>query len=134
MDLTGFRMKKYLTFLLIAIFMYTSSFGQPQVEEVAKGLYTGDISRVIKYFDKMVDITILNDRSTYSKTQAEMVLRNFFSKNTVRSFQMKYTNGPKEASVFVIGELVTINGTFRVYIFFRQKDKQFHLREMRFEQ
>lgn len=128
-------MRKYLALFLAAIFVYGSVLAQPQVDDVYKMLNAGEIANVVKYFDKVVDITINDDQSTYSKSQAEMVLRSFISKNPVLGFLIKHKgNAASDNSTFLIGELRTTRGTYKVYLGFRQKDKNFLLQQIKFEQ
>ena len=128
-------MKKYLALIFAAIFVFGSVFAQPQVDDVSNSLNKGEVSNVIKYFDKVVDITINNEQSTYSKSQAEMVVKNFFTKNPIRSFLVRHKGtAASDNSVFLIGELKTVNGMYRVYIFFKQKEKSYLLQQIKFEQ
>ncbi|WP_118972711.1 DUF4783 domain-containing protein [Taibaiella koreensis] len=128
-------MRKYLAIFIAAIFVFGSVFAQPQVDDVSNSLNKGEVSNVVKYFDKIVDITINNDQSTYSKSQAEMVVKSFFSKNQARSFFVRHKGvASSDNSVFVIGELKTANGPYRVYIFFKQRDKNYWLQQIKFEQ
>ncbi len=128
-------MKKYLSLIFAAIFVFGSVFAQPQVDDVSNSLNKGEVANVIKYFDKVVDITINNEQSTYSRSQAEMVVRNFFSKNPTKSFLVRHKGtASSDNSVFLIGELKTANGPYRVYIFFKQKERNYLLQQIKFEQ
>lgn len=90
---------------------------------------------MVKYFDRVVDVTINSDQSTYSRSQAEMVVKSFFSKNQAHSFFVRHKGvAASDNSVFVIGELKTANGPYRVYIFFKQRDKNYWLQQIKFEQ
>jgi hypothetical protein len=74
-------MKKYLALLITSIFMWVGTvIAQPQVDDVIQALNSGDLGNMVKYFDNVVDITLNNDQSTYSKTQAEMVIKSFLTK------------------------------------------------------
>ena len=128
-------MTKYLALTLAAIFMCLFVFGQPSVEDVKKALGEGAVSNVVKYFDKVVDITINSEQSTYSKSQAEMVLKKFFEKNPPKTFFLKHKgSAPSDNSLFVIGELHTAQTLYRTYLFFKVKDKVYYLQEIRLEQ
>lgn len=115
--------------------MFGSVFAQPQVDDISNSLNKGEIANVAKYFDKVVDVTINNDVSTYSRSQAEMVVKNFLLKNTTQSFSIRY-RGPvaRDNSIFLIGDLKTANGLFKVYIFLKQKERNYLLQQIKFEQ
>jgi len=108
---------------------------QPKMNEVVSMLSGSNIDKVIMYFDNVVDITINDNQSTYSKAQAEMVVKNFFDKNDVSGFQVKYKGvAPNDESFYLIGDLKTKgHGVYRVYFFFKQKGKSHVLQEMKFE-
>ncbi len=129
-------MKKYVSCLVSIMFIFHTAVGQAEVGRVALALKTGDVSSVAKYFEKVVDVTILNEQSTYSKSQAERVLKSFFSKNNVKNFSVLHTGSSNgDNVVFVIGELDTEQGPYRTYIMFKQRrDKSYFLQEMRVEQ
>lgn len=127
-------MKKYLALIFAAIFVFGSVCAQPQVDDVSNSLNKGEISNVIKYFDKIVDITINNEQSTYSRSQAEMVVRNFFSKNRTKSFSVRYKGtAASDNTVYLIGELKTANGQYKVYLSFKQKERSILLQQIKFE-
>lgn len=99
-----------------------------------RSLNGGPVINVVKYFDKVVDITINDEQSTYSRSQAEVVLKNFLAKNQSKSFSIKYKGiASSDNSLFLIGELRTAHNNYRVSIFFKQKDKNFFLQEIKFE-
>lgn len=127
-------MRKYLALFLAAVFVYGSVLAQPQVDEVYRTLNAGEVANVVKYFDNIVDITIKDEQSTYSKSQAEMVLRNFIAKNPVQSFTLKHKgNAASDNTTYLIGELKTTRGSFRVYLSFKQKGKNYLLQRLKFE-
>lgn len=129
-------MKRYLALLIASVCFWGSVVAQPQIEDVTKALNGGDLQNMVKYFDNVIDITLNNDQSTYSKSQAEMVIRNFLTRNSAKSFQVKYKgNASGDNSFFIIGELRSnAHSIYKVYFFFKQKGKLFLLQKIKFEQ
>jgi hypothetical protein len=124
-------MKKIVTILLtsVALYSFTSLIG---IEDVVTALKTGNAAQISKYFDNTVDITLPEKSNSYSKSQAEVILRDFFSNNPIKDFQVIH-KGDNAGSQYCIGNLITRNNTYRTTIFMKQKgDKQF-LQEIRFE-
>ena len=122
-------------FVIMIAFMM-SSFAFPQLDvldNVASAIRNGNSKEVAKYFDNNVEITILERESSYSKTQGEMILRDFFSKNQVQGFDLKHRGTSGEGSSYGIGTLKTPAQSFRVYYFVKQKGTQQLIQEMRFE-
>ena len=108
---------------------------QQALEDVINGIRSGNIPTISKYFDKFVTITINNNQAVYSNTQGEMVLKDFFNKNTIKDFtvlQQGATSGGND-SKYAIGNLITVNGTFRIYVVLKHKENIYILQEIRFE-
>lgn len=125
------KMNKILACFLVFMFLVCTVFAQTAVDEVAKGMSTGDVSKVSQYFDKVVDITINDQQSTYSKSQAEMVLKNFFTKNKFRSFSLRHKGaGTNSTSIYVIGYINTEKGKFSMYLMFKQRDSNVLVQEV----
>lgn len=119
--------------LLVSIFTASRAQGIP-AQEIDVALSAGDAAAVSKYFGPSVDITINNSTSTYSRTQAEQVLRDFFSKNSVKDFDIEHSgNSGGSAATFTIGYLSTGNGRFRVYMWLKPSDAGYILKQIRFE-
>lgn len=103
------------------------------LDNIAVAIRSGNSKEVAKYFDNNVEITILDRESTYSRVQAEMVLRDFFSKNSVQSFDLIHRGTSGEGSSYGIGTLKAGSQSFRTYYFVKQKGSQPMIQEMRFE-
>lgn len=104
------------------------------LEDVVNGIRMGNVTAITKYFDKYVSITISNSQSVYSKTQAEMVLKDFFTKNPVKEFvvmQQGSTQGNN--SIYAIGKLTTATSVHQLYVVMKTKDNHYILQEIRFE-
>ncbi len=102
------------------------------VDEVIKAIKNGDAAEISKYFDNTVEITLPDKSNSYSKSQAELVLRDFFNTNVVKDFEVLH-KGDNAGSQFCIGTLQTKNGIFRTTIFLKQKGEKQVLQELRFE-
>lgn len=123
-------MKKYLLFFCLCIFL--SSFITISFTEIANALKSGDASQVSKYLDNTVEITLPESTKSYSKNQAQLVLRQFFSNNPVKDFKLIHES-ENEGSQYCIGNLSTANGVFRTTIYMKQKGDKQLVQEMRFE-
>lgn len=128
-------MKKYYLLVFTTLLMWINVLAQPLVEDFFRSLNETNLEIAPKYFDKFVNITIDNNQSTYSKSQAEMVFKNFMSKKSAKSFQIKHKgNSNSDNSIFAIGELVTEKGgTYKVYFFLKQKSNQVLIQDLKLE-
>jgi hypothetical protein len=123
-------MKGFFTYSLIIFLL--SSFTLNSINEVVNGLKTGNASQVSKYFDNTIDITLADKSNSYSKSQAELVLKDFFNTNGVVDFEVIHT-GDNAGSQYLIGSLQTKKGTYRTTIYIKQKADKQVLQELRFE-
>jgi hypothetical protein len=123
-------MKKNL--LSFAILLMLSSFITVSFTEVVNAIKSGDAAQVSKFFDTTVEITFPEKSNSYSKSQAELVLRDFFTSNGVKDFEVLHKS-ETQGSQFCIGNLQTNNGTFRTTIFMKQKGDKELIQELRFE-
>ena len=138
MILVKFGMTKMIDSMktvLMSLVLFTSMGMVPlngDLERISLAIQTGNSKELAKYFDSTVEITIGEKEETYSKAQAEMVLKDFFTKNKPASFKMIH-NGSSQGSQYGIGTLITDKGAFRTYIYLKQKGESVFIQEIRFE-
>ena len=123
-------MKKLL--LSIVTFVLVCSFISLSFTEVVRAIKTGNSSEVSKYFDNTVEITLPGKSNSYSKSQAELVLHDFFAINQVKDFEVLHKS-ENSGSQYCIGNLQTTGGIFRTTIFMKQKGDIQLVQELRFE-
>lgn len=102
------------------------------MNEVIVALKAGNANQLAKYFDNSVEITMPDKSNNYSKSQAELVLQDFFTLNTVKSFDVLHKGG-NAGSEYCIGTLVTKNAQFRTTIYLKQKGANQYIQEIIFE-
>lgn len=123
-------MTRYLKYGLILLMFALSSF--VSLDEVVSAIKKGNASQLSKFFDNTIEITVADKKNTYSKSQAELVLKDFFKTNAVKGFELMH-KGDNTGTQFITGILDTKNGEYRTTIYLKHKgDKQF-LQELRFE-
>jgi len=83
-------MKKLISTLLLVIPMVVMAAMPGPIQEVSSAIRKGDATAVAKLFDSSVDITIMDDEDTYSRSQGEQVLKSFFSSNKPSNFVVKH--------------------------------------------
>jgi antitoxin component YwqK of YwqJK toxin-antitoxin module len=123
-------MKKLL--LSAIIITASSSFTYISFTEVINAIKSGNAAEVAKYFDNTVEITLPGKSSSFSKRQAELVLRDFFSQNPIKNFQVIHQS-EKAGSQYCIGNLTTATGVFRTTIYIKQSGNKELIQELRFE-
>ncbi len=128
-------MKQYMYsgLLFIGLMLLSSGLLGNSLDAISLAIQTGNAKEVAKYFDNTVSITIYNGENSYSKAQAEMVLKDFFSKNPPVSFNIIHKGNSTEGSQYGIGTLITKSGTFRTYVYIKKKGTTYFIQEIRFE-
>lgn len=100
-------------------------------DDIVTALKQGDVGGLSKLFDGNVEINMAGKSNSYSKAQAEIILKDFFAKNSVKSFELAHQGG--DNSRFGIGNLTTSGGNYRVTFFLQKKGNTVVLSELRFE-
>jgi hypothetical protein len=124
-------MKQFLTLSLLAFFL-SSFVSYVGIDDVIAALKTGSSANVARYFDNSIEISMPDKSNNYSKSQGELVLKDFFASNPVKSFEIIH-KGENGGSQYCIGTLQTKNGVYRTTIFMKEKDNRQVLQELRFE-
>lgn len=102
-------------------------------EDVVGSIKSGDAGALSRYLDNTVEINIAGKSNSYSKSQAEIILKDFFSKNQVKSFELIHQGEGGGGSRFGIGNMGTSGGAFRTSFFLQKKGGSMVLNELRFE-
>src|SRR5215475_8358743 len=102
------------------------------LDDITYAIKIGNAGELSRYLDNRVDISLPEKSDTYSKIQAEMIIRDFFSTNGVQNFLVK-RRGTNGGSEFCMGVLQTRNGDYRTTSFIKQKGDKQYLQELRFQ-
>ena len=90
---------------------------------VKSAVKAGSSKDLARNFGSMVEITLENgDATSYSGTQAEFVMKNFFSKNPPVDFSYSHQGASDKGQKYAIGTYTSKNGTYTVLI--RLKDSK----------
>ncbi|TKG94698.1 DUF4783 domain-containing protein [Puteibacter caeruleilacunae] len=113
--------------------IFTSLSSVAQVpDEIPLSLKTGNSKTLAKYFNTNVELVVLDNENIYSKSQAEQIIRNFFSSNKPSGFKMIHKGG-KESSMYIIGNLTAGGKTFRVYALLKKMGGKSYIHQLRIE-
>ena len=75
------KISSVLLFLLVS----TSLLALDIFDDIGNALRTGDSRQLSSYFGPTIDLTIGLREDVYSKAQAELILKDFFTKNPPKS-------------------------------------------------
>lgn len=127
-------MKQIFTSLLLGSILLLSSFTaqNSSIDEVIGALRSGNASQLSAYFDDNVELTLPDKSDSYSKAQAQLILKDFFGNNGVKGFELKH-KGDSPGGHFCIGTLQTAAGNFRTNVFMKIKNGKEVVKEIRFQ-
>lgn len=120
---------------VILLFISVNCFAAVDLyDEIADAMRSGDAHKIAANFDAKVDLALGSQEDVYSKAQAELLLKDFFSKNPSKSFTLVHKGSSKEGTLFAVGTLVSTNGkTFRVSFVMKSLNGKNTMQELRFE-
>jgi Domain of unknown function (DUF4783) len=134
-------MKKLSIFFPIfwlPLLMFTPTPSICQTAEINKQIVTaitaGNAAELAKYFNTMVDLSIPGKEETYGKTQASMVLQDFFSKYPVKSYNTKKQGNSDDGSQFSIGRMESGNKIFRVYYLIKKSADNYLIHQFQIQE
>lgn len=122
----------FATFLLGSAILVSSFIQQNSIDEVIGALRSGNSAELSKYFDDNVELTLPDKSDNYSKAQAQLIVKDFFTNNVIKGFELKH-KGDSPGGHFCIGTLQTNAGNFRTNVFMKMKNGKELVKEIRFQ-
>ncbi len=90
------------------------------INSVRDALKSGNSRELSKYLNNTVEISINGEKSSYSRNQAEFVLKDFFTKYPPQDFRYVHQGSSKEGLKYTVGTFVHERGEFRVFMLIKQ--------------
>ena len=123
------RSIKYYFFISTFIFslgLSHRSLGQSEViNNMRAALKAGSSKEFVKNFNTMVELNFEGEKSNYSRSQAELVLKEFFKKYPPTDFQYIHKGASKQGLTYVIGKYTFEDGSFRVWILIKKFGEEY---------
>lgn len=115
------------------VFVFALTNAQNDIpSDVITALGNGDATRLSPFLNANVELVVAKTNDVLSRQQTTGILTDFFKKNKVSTFSVLH-NGNRESASFLIGNLNTANGNFRVYILMRKSGNQTLIQQLRIE-
>lgn len=96
-----------------------SPFQNLPVSEIEKAVIAADANTIVSNGADKILVSINNKESIYSKSQAAMVLRDFFTKNKPTNFRISAKLNKSDVS-FIAGDCETKGAKFRMSFQFKR--------------
>lgn len=136
-------MRSFINILILTAGIHLSVFAvntyrdnQPGdiINSVVAALRTGNASALAVHFSSTIDLTVPGSEGTYSKTQAELIVKNFFSTNKPSDFKINYQGSSGATTQFCVGTLTSQTGNFRTYFLIKTINEISQITQLQFEE
>ena len=97
------------------------------INNVQTAMKTGSSKELSQYFGSIVELNFDGEKSSYSKSQAEFVLKDFFKKNPPTDFEYIHQGSSKQGFKYAIGKYSIENSSFRIWILFKKDDDSYYV-------
>jgi hypothetical protein len=113
------------SFLLFAFIFIISASSESNaqsevIDNMRIALKSGSSKELVKAFNTIVELNFEGRKSNYSRSQAELVLKEFFKKYPPTDFQFIHKGTSKQGLTYVIGKYTFENGSFRIWILIKK--------------
>ena len=100
---------------------------------IAAAINAGDSKKLASYFNSSIDLTVPGTDGIYSKSQSEMIVKNFFTKYPPITFKINQQGSSSEGSQFAVGTLTTKTNVFRTYFLIKKVNNIPLIHQLQFE-
>ncbi|UOR04700.1 DUF4783 domain-containing protein [Hymenobacter aerilatus] len=110
------------TFTRVFLFLWLTlstlaAYAQGDALLAARAAISNGSSRdLAQYFATTVELGFDGDKQSYSATQAEFVMKDFFAKNASSGFEYIHKGASPEGVPYAIGKYASKSGSYRVFV------------------
>lgn len=129
-------MKAFFKFTIVFLLLFAAenrSLYAQSFDNIAACIRKGDATSLSKYFSGTIEINVKDAQNSYSKSQGEAVLKNFFGVHVPKAFTIVHQGQSPEGAKYFIGTLSTSAGTYRTYVLSKQVNNTTVVTEIRFD-
>ena len=93
----------------------------------------GNSSELGKYFNEMVDLNIPGFKDSYSKTQAERIIKDFFSNNPVAEVSVNRDGNYPDGSKYTMGSMTIAGKKYSLFFLLRKSNGEYRIHQLNFQ-
>jgi hypothetical protein len=97
--------------------------GQDLTNTLTTCIKEGDVATLSEYFQATVDIGLPGKDQDYSKTQAEMVLKDFFKNYPCKDFKLESSGDSENQTFHIIGTYQSTQEKYQVLILLKKRSE-----------
>lgn len=104
------------------------------LDKISSAIKQSDATKLADYFNTTIDLEAGTTDGTFSKTQAEMIMKDFFKDTPVKSYTSNHKGSSDDGSKYMIGTYKSANGdSYRVYILLKKIENNLKINQLQFE-
>ncbi len=127
-------MKKYFVLFIAFISSIFANAQADLLESISGAMREGNSKDLASFFHSTIDLSMPDKENSYSRSQAEMVLKEFFNAHVPVSFTIDKKGSTDEFTKYAFGTYNCKEITFLVYIHLTKETDSFLIRKLRFEE
>lgn len=120
--------------LILVLSIIFSSVQDEPIKDIGTAMKAGSSKELIKFCNQTIEIKINGESSNYSKAQAEVILRDFFSKKPPKTFTYIHQGSSPEGLKYTIGRYTHADGAYRVVMFIKKIGDKYLIDTLNFSQ
>lgn len=122
-----------LIYSLVTVVMLIGSSLSVPYDSVESAFESNNAKGLVNLGKEKILINVLGEEGVYSKSQATLVLKNFFTKNPSKSFSYVHKGTDSGEGSFAIGTYISGSQEFRVTIHFKKINSVFKIESLAIE-
>ncbi len=127
---------KTVVFTLFAFCVLTLNADAQNNSSLPQGIVTatanGNAEKLASYFNNNIELVLPQKSGIFSRSQAQMILKDFFSNNPPSSFKIIHQGNRQNAS-FAIGNYKTGGDLYRFYLLTKNNNNKLLIHQLRIE-
>ena len=120
MSFQHIRVFWWITLVFLTLTATSASAQNEVINNVRDALKAGSSKELSKHFNNTVEISINGEKASYSRNQAEFILKDFFDKHPPNGFRYVHQGSSKEGLKYTVGTYTYDRGEFRVFMLIKQ--------------
>ena len=105
---------------VIPLILLLGPYQDETIREIGIAMKAGSSKELIKFCNSTVEIKIDGKSSNYSRNQAEVILKDFFTKNPSENFSYIHQGASPEGLKYTIGKYTHEKGAYRVVMLIKK--------------
>jgi hypothetical protein len=101
---------------------------------IIKAIQESDARNLSAWFNVTVELSLPDNENTYSASQGEMIMKDFFKKYPPSSFDVVQQGTTDTVSKFAICDYLSGSRHYQAYILLRKEKEKFLIHKIKFEE